>query len=83
MKKTLIPLNLLPIGRHGRVNRLIANGSVKRRLLDMGFTNGTRVEVLQQSPSGDPIAYQVRGAVIALRSEESSLIIMEALLQEG
>lgn len=79
MKENLIPLNLLPIGSSGRVKRLSANGSVRRRLLDLGLISGTPVEALRKSPSGDPTAYQIRGAVIALRSEESSLIMMEAL----
>jgi ferrous iron transport protein A len=46
-------------------------------MLDLGLIQGTRVEALQKSPSGDPIAYEIRGAVIALRSEEASQILVE------
>ncbi len=80
MNKNLIPLNLLPMGQFGKVGELIARGSTRRRLLDLGLINGTEVEALRKSPSGDPIAYQIRGAVIALRSEEASKILMEAVL---
>ena len=82
MNDRLIPLNLLPLGQLGRVRRLSAGGSKRRRLLDLGLIQGTQVEALCKSPSGDPTAYQIRGAVIALRSEEASCIMMEALKEE-
>ena len=47
---------------------------MKRRLLDLGFFPGATIKVLQRSPLGDPVAYQVSNTTIALRSEESSLI---------
>jgi len=50
---------------------------MRRRMLDLGLICGTNVEALQKSPSGDPIAYAIRGAVIALRSEEASKILVE------
>lgn len=77
MKGTLIPLNLLPLGRKGKVRELRSDGSLRRRMLDLGLINDTEVEALQVSPSGDPVAYFIRGAVIALRSEEASKIMIE------
>ncbi len=59
MNKNLIPLNLLPMGQLGKVGELIAGGSTRRRLLDLGLIYGTEVEALRKSPSGDPIAYQI------------------------
>ncbi|MFY9174998.1 MAG: FeoA family protein [Peptococcia bacterium] len=73
----LMPLHLLPIGSIGRIFNLTAAESTRRRMLDLGFIRNTLVEALQRSPSGDPTAYQVRGAVIALRSEEAANIIVE------
>ncbi len=49
-------------------------GMIRRRLLDLGMIPGTRVECLQKSPAGDPAAYLIRGAVIALRCEDSALV---------
>ncbi len=72
-----IPLNFLPLGKKGRVKELISDGIIRRRMLDLGLINDTEVEALQKSPSGDPVAYFIRGAVIALRSEEASKIIVE------
>lgn len=77
MKKRLLPLHLLPPGSFGKVAQLTANGTSRRRMLDLGFIKNTVVEALRRSPSGDPTAYQVRGAVIALRSEEASNILVE------
>lgn len=79
MNTTMIPLHFLPIGRKGKVKILTSEGPVRRRMLDLGLISDTEVEALQQSPSGDPIAYRIRGAVIALRSEEASKILVEAI----
>jgi len=49
-------------------------GPERRRLLDLGFVPGTRVEIEMVSPSGDPTAYRVRGSVVALRREQANLI---------
>ncbi len=75
----IIPLNFLPLGKKAKVKALTSDGSVRRRMLDLGLISDTEVEALQKSPSGDPTAYHIRGAVIALRSEEASKIMVEAL----
>lgn len=46
-------------------------------MLDLGLISGTVVEAMHKSPSGDPTAYNIRGAVIALRSEEAGKILVE------
>lgn len=79
MEKIIIPLNLIPIGSTARVKELTAEGISRRRMLDLGLVAGTRVEALRKSPSGDPIAYEIRGAVIALRSEEACKILVELM----
>ncbi|NLM75682.1 MAG: ferrous iron transport protein A [Clostridiaceae bacterium] len=77
MNRVYVPLNYLPLGKKGRVKKLVSDGIVRRRMLDLGLIDGTEVEAIQKSPSGDPVAYFIRGAVIALRSEEASKIIVE------
>ena len=79
MEQNIIPLNHVPIGSSARVKELTSDGNVKRRMLDLGLIIGTKIESLRRSPSGDPIAYEIRGAVIALRSEEASKILVEVL----
>ncbi len=59
------------------VSALIAESGMRRRLRDIGLIEGTRVRCLNKGPLGDPSAYLIRGAVIALRREDSSKIIIE------
>lgn len=63
-------------GTCARVAELRVEGGMRRRLQDIGLIEGTSVLCLQKSPSGDPIAYLIRGAVIALREEDSSRVLV-------
>lgn len=64
-------------GQSGRVKNILATGGMRRRLQDLGMIEGTSIECLQKSPSGDPVAYLIRGAAIALRKEDSSSIYIQ------
>ncbi len=68
-----IPLNELRPGQKGRVNMISrrCRGPVRRRLLDLGITPGTEIEACLTGPGGDPKAYSVRGALIALRDDQA------------
>ena len=44
------------------------------RLRDLGFTPGSRVTLAGISPLGDPLAFRIRGAVIALRRVDAALL---------
>ena len=59
-------LNSLRVGQSARVSHIEAEPAMRRRLLDIGLIPGTRV-----SPAGDPAAYPIRGAVIALRGRDA------------
>ncbi len=61
-------------GCSARVTALHNTGSMRRRLMDMGLIEGTRVICLHRSPAGDPVAYLIRGAVVALRKADSDNI---------
>ncbi len=74
--KDIKKLSDLKPGQKAKVTELKSAGSIRRRLLDIGLIEGTEVECLLTSPSGDPTAYLVRGAVIAIRSDESSKILV-------
>jgi ferrous iron transport protein A len=75
----LMDLQLFSIseGAKAKVKRLLSEGAMRRRLRDIGVVEGTVMECLHAGPFGDPKAYLVRGAVIALRQEESSQIMVE------
>lgn len=63
-------LNDIKPGQTAVVQSLCAHGSMRRRLLDIGLVEGTRVECVGVSPLGDPSAYLIRGAVIAIRAAD-------------
>ena len=69
-------LNDVMPGQAARIKKLNSSGSIRRRLLDIGLVENTEVECLGRSPSGDPSAYLIRGAVIALRSEDCNNILL-------
>jgi DtxR family Mn-dependent transcriptional regulator len=54
-----------------------AAGGIRRRLLDMGVTAGTRVEVERVAPLGDPIEVKIKGYHLTLRKEEAARIQVE------
>ena len=66
----------LNTGDCGRVGEICLCGSMRRRLRDIGLIEGTKVKCVLKSPAGDPTAYQIRGALIALRSEDAEKVIL-------
>lgn len=79
MNNAYITLNSLSIGEKCKIKGLLSDGLIRRRLLDLGLIDNTIVELVHKSPFGDPVAYLIRGAVIALRSEISSTILVEKI----
>lgn len=67
-------LNKVKEGTTVEVSALLSEGPMRRRLRDIGVIEGTKIQCLQKSASGDPTAYLIRGAVIALRGDDSSRI---------
>ena len=74
MMQNITILNKLPIDTEARIESLNCQGSLRRRFLDLGMIPGTKIKPILKSPSGDPIAYEIRGAVIALRKEDSDQV---------
>lgn len=70
-------LTKLNVGEKARVYKLLATGTLRRRLQDLGIIEGTVMECVQKSPFGDPAAYLIRGAVFALRCEDSNKILVK------
>ena len=76
--QTFCCLSQLREGQSGQVSSLSVTGQM-RRLQDLGLIEGTAVQCLQKSAFGDPCAYLIRGAVIALRSKDSQQILVRLL----
>ncbi len=72
-------LSHLPIGKMASVTALTSDGATRRRMLDLGIIVGTEIEALYKNPSGNPVAYLIRGTVIALRTEASEKIMVSPL----
>ena len=67
------------IGETAVVEQIQVHGSMRRRLLDIGLVQGTRVECIGRSPMGDPSAFLIRGAVIAIRSSDSCGVLVRSV----
>ncbi len=77
MISTVTTLDHLSEGQFGYITNVSETGMLKRRLWDLGIVEGTKVYCAHKGPFGDPVAYQVRGAVIALRKDDSRNIQIE------
>ena len=76
-----IKLSLLRPGESAEVINIspASRGAERRRFFDLGILPGTRITAEFSSPSGNPVAYKVRGAVIALREGQADLIKVKPL----
>ena len=72
-------LSDMNVGDKAVVKKLIADENIKRRLLDIGLINGTQVECVLKSPFNDPMAYLIRGAIIAIRKNDCNKIEVEKI----
>jgi Mn-dependent DtxR family transcriptional regulator/Fe2+ transport system protein FeoA len=72
----LIPLADLDTGSSGEVVSLddACQGYSRRRLMDLGFTQGARIKAALSTFAGDPRAYEIRGTLVALRRDQSRLV---------
>ena len=70
-------LNELPLNTIGIIDKINCKENIRRRLLDLGFINGTKITPVFISPSGDPVAYEIRKTLIALRKEDSTHITLK------
>ena len=62
------------VGGAVKIARLNGEGSVKRRIMDMGLTKGTEVLVRKIAPLGDPMELSVRGYELSIRKDEAAKI---------
>ena len=66
----MITLGELEPGQSCRVEKIYTIGSMRRRFRDIGLIENTVVECVGKSPGGNPKAFLIRGAVIAIRTED-------------
>ena len=71
-----IPLSLLQPGEQGEVVQVKARGTIRQRLLEMGFIRGAHLRVEKLAPLGDPMELVIKGYHLSLRREESACILV-------
>lgn len=69
-------LKEVKVGETVIVLKLIGNGAVKKRIMDMGITKGTEIFVRKVAPLGDPIEIKVRGYELSLRKADAEMILI-------
>ena len=67
----------LPLNTVGIIDDVNCNINIQRRMLDLGLIKGTKIMPVFKSPSGDPIAYEIRKTLIAIRKEDSECITLK------
>jgi ferrous iron transport protein A len=72
-------LDKLVPGESGRIIKINGKGAIRRRLVDMGLTTGAVIDMVKQSPLGDPVEYRLRGYHLSLRKSEAKTIEVELL----
>lgn len=67
-------LDMVSVGDFVTVTEVKTSFELRQRLFDIGLVPGAVVQVLHKSPSGNPRAYLIKGAVIALRNYDAEQI---------
>ena len=70
----IMTLREVKTGQTVTVEKLLGEGAVKRRIMDMGITKGTEIYVRKVAPLGDPVEVTVRGYELSIRKADAELI---------
>ncbi len=73
------PLSNFQPGQRGRIVLINLPGLARSRVMEMGLTIGSTVEVVRYAPLGDPVELKVRGSHISLRKAEAGGIQAQRL----
>ena len=65
------------VGETVKVVKLLGEGAIKRRIMDMGLTKGVEVYVRKVAPLGDPVEVTVRGYELSLRKADAEMVEVE------
>ena len=70
-------MSSLSVGESAAVRALVAEGSIRRRFVELGMVSGARVICVGISPLGDPCAYLIRDKIIAIRKRDASGVVID------
>ena len=69
-------LSELKTGESATILKVTGHGGFRRRIMEMGFVRGQRVEVILNAPLKDPIEYKIMGYDISLRRSEAYMVVV-------
>ncbi len=72
-------LSMLEVGKRGKIIKINSQGTIRRRLMDMGVIVGETVTVEKIAPLGDPIEITIKGYRLSLRRAEAEGISVEVI----
>ncbi len=67
-------LDTISIDEWVTIQKIHGQGAIKRRIMDMGLTKGTQIQIQKIAPLGDPIQILVRGYELSIRKADAALI---------
>ncbi len=74
MERDVKTLKEIQAGESAMVAKIHGEGALKRRIMDMGITNGTSISLVKTAPLGDPMELELRGYHLSLRREDAELV---------
>lgn len=72
-------LNQAKLGSKVHITSITGQGALRQRILDMGLTRGTCIQVLKLAPLGDPMEISLRGYELMLRKDEAKHVQIASL----
>ena len=66
----------MKIGEKARIEDIDNSHPSSHRLMEIGFTPGQEIEMLNKTLFNDPISFSIRGSIIAIRKNEAASIII-------
>ena len=72
----MMRLSELKTGESATILKVTGHGGFRRRIMEMGFVRGQRVDVLLDAPLKDPVEYRIMGYDVSLRRKEAEMIVV-------
>lgn len=74
---SVLNLSSMQVGGQGTIISLLGRRCLRRRLMEMGLIEGSKLRVVKFAPTGDPIEIQVNDYFLSLRREDADRIIVD------
>lgn len=77
--KNTTTLDKINLNQNYLIEKILLNEQSKRRIYDLGIIENTIIKALYKSPFNDPVAYEIRGTIIAIRNKDAKNIIVRRI----